>query len=35
VWFLTVESAQMIDTRDGDGFMPSDHKPLVVTYRVQ
>jgi endonuclease/exonuclease/phosphatase family metal-dependent hydrolase len=33
-WFLSVESGQMIDTRDGYGYMPSDHKPMVITYRV-
>jgi endonuclease/exonuclease/phosphatase family metal-dependent hydrolase len=34
-WFLSVESARIYDTRDGSGHMPSDHKPLVVSYRVQ
>jgi endonuclease/exonuclease/phosphatase family metal-dependent hydrolase len=34
-WFLTVESAQIYDTADGSGHRPSDHKPMVVTYRVQ
>jgi endonuclease/exonuclease/phosphatase family metal-dependent hydrolase/regulation of enolase protein 1 (concanavalin A-like superfamily) len=33
--FLTVKSAQMIDTRDHRGHMPSDHKPLIVTYTVR
>jgi endonuclease/exonuclease/phosphatase family metal-dependent hydrolase len=33
--FLSIASAQMIDTRDGDGIMPSDHKPLLVTYTVK
>ena len=34
-WFVTVASGQMIDTRDGYGYMPSDHKPMVITYNVQ
>ena len=34
-WYVTVESAQVYDTRDGSGYMPSDHKPLVVTYSVR
>ena len=34
-WYLTVESARVYDTRDGNGYMPSDHKPMVVTYRVR
>jgi hypothetical protein len=25
----------MFDTRDASGVMPSDHKPLLVTYNVQ
>jgi endonuclease/exonuclease/phosphatase family metal-dependent hydrolase len=33
-WFLTVRSGQMIDTRDAYGYMPSDHKPFVITYNV-
>ena len=32
--FLTLQAAQMIDTRDGNGSMPSDHKPMLVTYGV-
>jgi endonuclease/exonuclease/phosphatase family metal-dependent hydrolase len=32
--FLKVKSAQIYDTRDSSGVMPSDHKPLVVTYTV-
>jgi endonuclease/exonuclease/phosphatase family metal-dependent hydrolase/regulation of enolase protein 1 (concanavalin A-like superfamily) len=32
--FLAVKSAQIIDTRDAYGYMPSDHKPLLVTYTV-
>lgn len=33
--FLSVQSAQIYDTRDANGHMPSDHKPLVVTYTVR
>jgi hypothetical protein len=25
----------MFDTRDSKGVMPSDHKPLMVTYTVR
>ena len=32
---LTLKSAQVIDTRDSNGKMPSDHKPLLVTYSVK
>lgn len=32
--FLSVRGAQIYDTRDGGGHMPSDHKPMVVTYTV-
>jgi endonuclease/exonuclease/phosphatase family metal-dependent hydrolase len=31
---LTLKSAQIFDTRDANGYMPSDHKPLLVTYQV-
>lgn len=34
-WFLSVQSTEMIDTRDSYGYMASDHKPMVVTYHVQ
>jgi len=34
VWWLTLESAQVFDTRDASGYMPSDHKPLLVVYQV-
>jgi len=34
-WFLSIASAQMIDTRDGNGYMASDHKPMLVTYTVR
>lgn len=33
-WYLRVTSAQLVDTRDGNGYMPSDHKPLLVTFAV-
>ena len=33
--FLTVSSVQIFDTRDGNGNMPSDHKPMLVTYTVR
>jgi hypothetical protein len=26
---------EVVDTRDSKGVMPSDHRPLVVTYDVQ
>ena len=32
--FLKLKGAQIYDTRDSRGVMPSDHKPLVVTYTV-
>ena len=32
--FLAVKSARIFDTRDSNGVMPSDHKPLLVTYAV-
>jgi endonuclease/exonuclease/phosphatase family metal-dependent hydrolase len=31
---LIVRAARMFDTRDSNGRMPSDHKPLLVTYAV-
>ena len=31
---LVLRSARVFDTRDSDGDMPSDHKPLMVTYAV-
>jgi len=33
--FLALQSAQVFDTRDSNGVMPSDHKPLLVTYTVK
>jgi endonuclease/exonuclease/phosphatase family metal-dependent hydrolase len=32
---VSIRSAETIDTRSANGVMPSDHKPLVVTYNVQ
>ena len=32
--FLKVKAAQIVDTRDSYGRMPSDHKPLLVTFSV-
>jgi endonuclease/exonuclease/phosphatase family metal-dependent hydrolase len=32
--FLKVKSAQIVDTRDSNGKMPSDHKPLLMTFTV-
>jgi endonuclease/exonuclease/phosphatase family metal-dependent hydrolase len=31
---LVLKAARIFDTRDSDGDMPSDHKPLMVTYAV-
>ena len=31
---LEVRAARVYDTRDGNGVRPSDHKPLMVTFRV-
>lgn len=32
---LTVKSSQVYDTRDSNGVMPSDHRPVVTTFYVQ
>ena len=32
---LSVKSAQIYDTRDANGVMPSDHKPLLLTFSVK
>lgn len=32
---VTVKSAQIVDTRDARGKMPSDHKPMLVIYSVR
>jgi endonuclease/exonuclease/phosphatase family metal-dependent hydrolase len=33
--WLSLQSAEIVDTRDGYGYMPSDHKPLIVVYEVR
>jgi endonuclease/exonuclease/phosphatase family metal-dependent hydrolase len=33
--FLTVRAAEIIDSRDSNGVMPSDHKPMLVTFTVK
>jgi endonuclease/exonuclease/phosphatase family metal-dependent hydrolase len=32
---LTLKSAEVVDTRDASGVMPSDHRPLVATFTVK
>jgi endonuclease/exonuclease/phosphatase family metal-dependent hydrolase len=32
---LTLKGAKMYDTRDANGRMPSDHKPMLVTFSVR
>ena len=34
-WSLDIRSAQIFDTRDANGNMPSDHKPMLVIYDVR
>ena len=34
-WFLELTAARIYDTRDAYGYMPSDHKPMLVTYAVR
>ncbi len=31
---LTLKGAQVFDTRDSNGVMPSDHRPLMATFQV-
>ena len=31
---LTLKSVQVIDTRDANGYMPSDHRPLLAVFSV-
>ncbi len=31
---LVLKGAQVFDTRDGDGVMPSDHRPVMATFQV-
>jgi len=33
--YVTLKSARVFDTRDADGDMPSDHKPLLVTLAIR
>ncbi len=32
---LSLDSAQIVDTRDANGVMPSDHKPMLVKFTVR
>ena len=32
---LTLKSVQVVDTRDANGYMPSDHRPLLATFIVK
>ena len=32
---LDVVSSQVFDTRDANGYMPSDHRPLLTTFVVR
>jgi endonuclease/exonuclease/phosphatase family metal-dependent hydrolase len=32
---LTLTSVQVVDTRDANGHMPSDHRPLLATFTVK
>ncbi len=32
---LVLKSAQIVDTRDAKGVMPSDHKPMLATFTVK
>ena len=32
---LSVKSSQVYDTRDSNGVMPSDHRPVLTTFYVQ
>ena len=32
---LTVKSSQVYDTRDSNGVMPSDHRPVLTAFTVQ
>jgi endonuclease/exonuclease/phosphatase family metal-dependent hydrolase len=31
---LTLKSVQVVDTRDSNGYMPSDHRPLLAVFSV-
>jgi endonuclease/exonuclease/phosphatase family metal-dependent hydrolase len=32
---LVVKSSQVYDTRDSNGYMPSDHRPVLTTFEVR
>ena len=32
---LTVVQSQVFDTRDANGYMPSDHRPVMTTFQVK
>jgi endonuclease/exonuclease/phosphatase family metal-dependent hydrolase len=32
---LAVKAAQVFDTRDANGVMPSDHRPVMATFEVK
>jgi exonuclease III len=32
---LAVKSSQVYDTRDANGVMPSDHRPVLTTFYLQ
>ena len=32
---LTVKSSQVLDTRDANGVMPSDHRPVFTVFEVK
>jgi endonuclease/exonuclease/phosphatase family metal-dependent hydrolase len=32
---LTVTSSQVFDTRDANGIMPSDHRPVLTVFDVK
>jgi endonuclease/exonuclease/phosphatase (EEP) superfamily protein YafD len=32
---LTLKTVQVVDTRDANGVMPSDHRPVLVEFMVQ
>ena len=33
--YLVLKHAEVYDTRDANGYMPSDHKPLMVQFEVR
>ena len=32
---LSVIQSQVFDTRDANGYMPSDHRPVMTTFEVK